>query len=206
MKGALEFMTGIAGQTMYVFFIAGAAFGLLVGVLLIVDSRRVLAWNQRMSRWISTGEALRPLDQPRDIKPMVYRRHRVVGVLVVAGSLYALDVLTFGFHTGALARVFRDLANHGVLATAFEALRVFLILGNAAALAAGVVLAFRPSLLKGIESWADRTYAPGPSAKVLDEMRFQPDTWVAHHPRIAGTLVTVGCTYILVSLLFFVKN
>ena len=205
MKGALAFIGGIAAQTMYVVFLAGAAFGLLVGVLLLVDSRRVLAWNERMSRWVSTGEAVRPLDRPRDIKRLVYRGHRVVGLLVIAGSLYALDVLTFNFQTGALARVFRDLANQGLLATAFEALRVFLILGNAAALAAGFVLAFRPSLLKGLEGWADRSYGR-PQSKALDEMRFQPDRWVAAHPRLAGALVTAGSAYVLIALGFFVNN
>ena len=205
MRGALEFIAGIVGQTLYVVLLAGAALGLVVGLLLLVDSRRVLAWNARMSRWVSTGEALHPLDRPHDIKPLIYRSHRLVGVLVIAGSLYALDVLTFGFQTGALARVFRDLANQSLLSTAFEALRVFLILGNAAALAAGFVLAFRPSLLKGIEGWADRYYARPPS-KSLDEMRFHPDAWVAAHPRLAGALVAAGSAYVLIALGFFAKN
>lgn len=206
MSGALEFFGDIAGQTVYLFLLAGAAFGLLVGILLVLDSRRVLAWNARLSGWVSTGEALGRLDQPRDIKRFVYRRHRLIGLAVVAGSLYALDILTFGFEAEALARAFRDLASQSALAIAFETLRLFFILGNLAALAVGVVLAFRPSLLKGIEAWADRYYGARFDSKSLDEMRFQPDRWVARHPRLAGTLVALGSAYVLVSLGLFAIN
>jgi hypothetical protein len=201
MKGAIDFLAGIVGQTMLVVVLAGAALGLLIGLLLLVDSARVLRWNARLSRWISTREATQPLDVPRDIKRFVYRSHRVVGVLVVAGALYTLDILTFGFQTGALVRAFRDLGNQGVLVMGFESLRLFLILGNIAALAAGAVLCFRPSLLKGIESWADRSYGTRASSGVMDEMRYQPDNWVSRHPRLSGVLVTAGSAFILLRFL-----
>ena len=201
MKGAIEFLAGIVGQTMLVVLLAGAALGLLIGLMLLVDSARVLRWNTRLSRWISTREVTQPLDAPRDIKRFVYRSHRVVGVLVVAGALYTLDILTFGFQTGALVRAFRDLGNQGVLVMAFESLRLFLILGNVVALAAGAVLCFRPSLLKGIESWADRSYATRASSGALDEMRYQPDNWVSRHPRLSGVLVTAGSVFVLLRLL-----
>ena len=201
MKGAIDFLAGIVGQTMLVVVLGGAALGLLIGLLLLVDSARVLRWNTRLSRWISTREATQPLDVPRDIKRFVYRSHRVVGILVVAGALYTLDILTFGFQTGALVRAFRDLGNQGVLVMGFESLRLFLILGNVAALAAGAVLCFRPSLLKGIESWADRSYATRASSGAMDEMRYHPDNWVSRHPRLSGVLVVAGSAFILLRFL-----
>ena len=197
MKGAMDFLAGIVGHTLLVLVIAGAVLGLVVGLMLVIDSARVLRWNARLSRWISTREATQPLDAPRDIKRFVYRSHRVVGLLVVAGALYTLDILTFGFQTGALVRAFRDLGNQGVLVMGFESVRLFLIAGNVAALAAGAVLCFRPSLLKGIEAWADRSYAPRASSGVMDEMRYQPDNWVGRHPRLAGVLATAGSAFIL---------
>lgn len=200
MKGATEFLVGVAGQTLFYVLLAGAALGLVVGLLLLVDSARLLRWNERLSRWVSTREATQPLDAPRDIKRLVYRAHRVVGLLVVAGALYALDVLTFGFQPEALARAFRDLGSQGVLALVFQAVRVFFIVGNLAALAAGLVLCFRPSLLKGVEAWADRTYAARSPSPALDEMRFAPDRWVSRHPRLAGGVVLAASAYIVLSL------
>lgn len=200
MRNAIEFLIGIVGQTLLIAIVLGALLGLAVGVLLLLDTARVLRWNERLSRWISTREAAQRFDRPRDIKRFVYRAHRVIGVLVVAGSLYCLDVLTFGFAPGALARAFRDLGSVSLLEATFESTRLFLLVGNVAALAAGIVLCFRPSLLKGIELWADRTYAARERSAALDQMRFQPDLWVSRHPRLAGGLVLAGSAFILFSL------
>jgi len=200
MRNAIEFLIGIVGQALLTAIVLGALLGLAVGVLLLLDTARVLRWNERLSRWISTREAAQRFDRPRDIKRFVYRAHRVVGVLVVAGSLYCLDVLTFGFAPGALARAFRDLGGLGVLEVTFESMRLFLLVGNVAALGAGIVLCFRPSLLKGIELWADRTYAAREHSAALDQMRFQPDLWVSRHPQLAGALVLAGSAFILFSL------
>jgi hypothetical protein len=200
MRGAIDFLVGIVGQALFIAVLAGAALGLVIGLVLLIDSARVLRWNERMSRWISTREAAQRFDRPRDIKRFVYRAHRVIGVLVVAGALYTLDILTFGFQSGALVRAFRDLGNQGVLGMVVDTGRVFLIVGNLAALAAGVVLCLRPSLLKGLELWADRTYAAREHSAALDQMRFQPDLWVSSHPRLAGFLVLAGSAFILFSL------
>lgn len=200
MRGAIDFLVGILGQTLFVALIAGAALGLVVGLLLVFDSARVLAWNERLSRWISTREATQPLDAPHDIKRFVYRAHRWIGLLVVAGALYALDVLTFGFQSEAVVRAFRDLGSQGLLVMMVDSLRLFLILGNVAALGAGIVLCLRPSLLKGVEAWADRSYNTRESTRTLDEMRFQPDRWVGKHPKLAGALAAAGSAYILLNL------
>lgn len=200
MRNAIEFLIDLVGEALFAGFLVGALLGIVVGALLIFDSARVLRWNERLSRWISTREAVQRFDRPRDIKRFVYRAHRVIGVLVVAGSLYCLDVLTFGFAPGALARAFRDLGGLGVLEVSFESMRLFLIIGNVAALAAGIVLCFRPSLLKGIELWADRTYAAREHSAALDRMRFEPDLWVSRHPLLTGWLVLAGSGFILFSL------
>jgi hypothetical protein len=199
MKGAVDFLVDIAGHTLLVALVLGAALGVVVGLALVFDSPRALRWNARLSRWISTREAMAPLDAPRDLKRFVYRGHRVVGVLVVAGALYSLDGLTFGFSTEALVRAFRDLGNQGVLGVAFDSARLFFLIGNLAALAAGVVLCLRPAALQRIEAWADRTYAPRAGNR-LDEMRFQPDQWVARHPRLAGIIALAGGGFILLRL------
>ena len=200
MRGAVDFLVGIVGQTLLTAIVLGALLGLALGVLLLLDTARALRWNERLSRWISTREAAQRFDRPRDITRFVYRAHRVVGVVVVAGSLYCLDVLTFGFAPGALARAFRDLGSVSLLEMTFESTRLFLLVGNVAALAAGIVLCFRPSLLKGIELWADRTYAAREHSAALDQMRFQPDLWVSRHPRLTGGLVLAGSAFILFSL------
>jgi hypothetical protein len=200
MKALEALLIGTLGPAAVALAIVGAALGTVIGVLLIVDSARVLRWNERLSRWISTRAASDALDRPRDIKPMIYRGHRVFGLFVVAGSLYTLDALKFDFDAQGLARAFRDLGNQSLLTLVFEAVRAFLLVGNLAALGAGIVLCFRPSVLKGLESWADRSFRSPAAQLDTDAMRYEPDQWVGAHPRLAGALVLLGSAYVLFQL------
>ena len=200
MRTAIDLAVATLGPVLFVLFYAGALLGLAVGVMLLVDRARVMRWNQALNRWYSTRQALRKLEEPVDVKRIVYRQHRVLGVILFAGALYTLDVLAFSYQTGALVRAFRDLGNPALLGLVFEAVRIFLIVGNVAALVAAIVLCFRPSLLKGLEAWGDRRYSGRESSKPLEVMRYQPDDFVRARPRIVGALVTVGSVYVLVSL------
>ncbi len=200
MKTAIAFLTEVLGQTLFITLVAGAALGLVIGILLLVDSERALRWNAYMNRWISTGNALSALDRPRDIKRLIYHWHRVVGLLVIAGALYSLNVLAFGFGTEPLVRSFRDLASPTTLRLTVDSLKIFLIAGNVAAIPAGIILCFRPSLLKRVEGWADRQYGTPLTNPNLDAPRYPPDEFVRAHPRLAGALATLGSLFVLVSL------
>ena len=101
---------------------------------------------------------LQRLDEPRDVKRALYRGHRIAGVALFAGALYALDKLWFAYQPGVFARVLQGLGNAELDLVLSESLWLFLVGGNAFALAAALVVIFRPSLLKGLERWADRVY------------------------------------------------
>lgn len=180
------------GQTLYLLLMFGAALSVLIGVLLLVDSARVLHWNAVLNGWVSNGAMLRRLDEPRDVKRVLYRGHRVAGLLVVAGATYALPELWWGS--------FSILHPPGLAMVMFESLRLLLIVGNVAALAAGAVVFFRPSLLKPLERWADRSYRSRISYEDADRMRLQPDEFAKSHPKLVGLLAAVSGVYLLVNL------
>jgi hypothetical protein len=200
MKAIVDLAVYTLGPVLYVLLLGGAALGLVIGIMLLVDSERVMRWNYALNTWYSTRKAMEALEQPLDIKRLVYRWHRVLGILVFAGALYTLDILVFGFNTNALVRAFRDLGNPAILSLVVETVRIFLIVGNIAAFLAAAVLVFRPSLLKGLEAWGDRYYTGRESAKVLDVMRYQPDEFVRARPRMVGALITLGSLYVLLTL------
>jgi hypothetical protein len=203
MTAAFESLVGLLGYTLYLLLLVGAALSMLIGILLLIDSSRVLRWNGVLNGWFSTQGALGTLEAPHDVKRIVYRGHRIAGLLVVAGALYALGALWSRYQAPALARAFRDLGSPELTALIFESLRVFLILGNIAALAAGTVVFFRPSLLKPLESWADRVYRNGMMSEGADRMRLQPDELAKAHPKLLGFFAAAGGAYVIVNLYFF---
>jgi hypothetical protein len=197
MKAVIDLAVFTLAPVLYVLLLGGAALGLVIGVALLVDSERVMRWNTTLNRWYSTRQAMRPLEQPIDVKRIVYRWHRVVGVLVFAGALFTLDVLAFSYKTGALVQAFSGGRDAPVLSILFEAMRIVLIVGNVAGLLAAVVLCFRPSLLKGLEAAADQTYSARAATKPLEVMHYQPDDLVRARPKVVGTLFTLGSLYVL---------
>ena len=200
MKAIIELLVHTLGPALYVLLLGGAAIGVVIGVLLIIDSDRVMRWNYVLNRWYSTRQAMRGLERPIDVKRPLYRWHRVLGAVVFAASLYTLDVLIFGFHTSALVRALRGAADPAVLALILDTVRLFLIAGNGAALLAAAVLIFRPSLLKGVEMWGDRQYSGRATTKPLDIMRYQPDDFVRSRPKLVGGLLVLGSLYVLLTL------
>ena len=200
MKAIIDLAVYTLTPVLYVVLFAGAILALLIGVVLLLDSERALRWNSALNRWYSTHHAFRKLDDPIDVKRVVYRWHRVAGVLLFAGALFTLDVLAFSYQTGALVRAFRGLGNPALLHVVFEAVRIVLIVGNVAGLLAAVILCFRPSLLKGLEAVADRHYGPRESTKRLEVMHYQPDEFVRARPKLVGSVFTVASLYILFSL------
>jgi hypothetical protein len=200
MKAVIELLVHTLGPVLYILLLGGAALGAVVGILLLVDSERVMRWNYVLNRWYSTRQAMRALERPIDVKRPFYRWHRVLGAVVFAASLFTLDVLVFGFHTSALVRALRGSADPALLSLVLDAVRLFLIAGNLAALIAAAVLVFRPSLLKGLEVWGDRQYSGRAATKPLDIMRYQPDDFVRSRPRLVGGLLVLGSAYVLITL------
>jgi len=189
------------GPVLYVLLMAGAALGLVVGVMLVRDSQRVMAWNSALNRWYSGRGALQPLERSVDVKRVVYRWHRVLGALLFAGALYTLDVVVFSARTEPLVRTFRDLGSPVLVGLLVEAVRIVLIIGNVAALIAAAVLCFRPSLLKGLEAWGDRQYSLSDSRRAaLETMRYGPDQFVVGRPKLLGSLIALGSLYVLATL------
>lgn len=200
MKAVIELLVHTLGPVLYILLLGGAALGAVVGILLLVDSERVMRWNYVLNRWYSTRQAMRALERPIDVKRPFYRWHRVLGAVVFAASLFTLDVLVFGFHTSALVRALRGAGDPALLSLVLDAARLFLIAGNLAALIAAAVLVFRPSLLKGLEVWGDRQYSGRTATKPLDIMRYQPDDFVRSRPRLVGGLLVLGSAYVLITL------
>jgi hypothetical protein len=200
MKAVIELLVQTLGPALYVLLLGGGVLGVVIGILLLVDSERVMRWNYVLNKWYSTRQAMRALDRPIDLKRPFYRWHRVLGAVVFAASLYTLDVLVFGFHTSALVRALRGTADPALLALILDTVRLFLSAGNIAALVAAAVLVFRPSLLKGVEAWGDRQYSGRVATKPLDIMRYQPDDFTRRRPKLVGGLLVLGSLYVVVTL------
>ncbi|MFY9316570.1 MAG: hypothetical protein WAO95_13545 [Burkholderiales bacterium] len=196
----LKFLSQIVNQSIFIFLVIGAAFALIAGLMLLFDSQRAFRIAERLDRWVSTREAIRPLEEHRVISRPLYRMHRLVGALICAGALYSLIVLGMPSGEAAIKTSLSGIGPTRFVAWISESLRYFLLIGNFGALLFGLVFVLRPSALKGLEAWADRRISERKAIKPLEQMRLSADQVLRRHPRAVGALVVLGSLYVLLNL------
>lgn len=177
----------------------GLALALLVGVLLLAHPRALFALNARLSRWVDTRALFGALDQPHSVERFFYRHHRIVGALIALGAAYVLWRWVFAYDRSDLqALLGQRWVTQGLdwIPVALEAALVAL---HGAILAIGLVIFFRPSLLKGLERTANQ-WQPGLETARLDAVVGNLDGAFEGHPRVSGLLLAVTSTWCLLAL------
>jgi hypothetical protein len=196
----LKFLSQIVNQSIFVFLMVGAAFSLLVGLMLLLDSKRAFRIGERLDRWVSTRAVIKPLEEHRSISRPLYRMHRLLGSLICAGALYSLIVLGMPSGETAIAKSLSGIGPRPFAAWVAESLRYVLLVGNFGALLFGLVFIARPSALKSLEAWADRRISERKAVMPLEKMRMSADQFLRRHPQTVGVLVILGSLYVLLNL------
>jgi hypothetical protein len=196
----LKFLSQIVNQSIFIFLMVGAAFALIAGLLLLFDSRRAFRIGEWLDRWVSTRQVIRPLEKQHSIARPMYRMHRLVGALICAGALYALIVLGTAQGAAAITKSLSGLGSRYFVEWLSDSLRLFLLIGNAGALVFGLFFILRPSALKRLEAWADRSISGRQATKPLEISHHPADKFVRAHPRMVGALVILGSLYVLLNL------
>jgi hypothetical protein len=185
-------------QSFLIFVVVGCAFSLVIGVWMLLKPESVLRLNQYFSKWFGTEKLAAALDAPHSIELALYRRHRTVGVLVLAGGLYILYVMLFAFSKRAGGDLGYGL-NPQIAAWLLDALGVMLVLSSVLGLVIGFFLVVRPSVFKPIEEWGNKWYATEKSLRVMEAMHLKPDEAMIRNYRIVAALVIAGSLYALLS-------
>jgi hypothetical protein len=196
----LKFLSQIVNQSIFVFLMVGAAFSLLVGLMLLLDSKRAFRIGERLDRWVSTRAVIKPLEEHRNVSRPLYRMHRLMGLLICAGALYSLIVLGMPSGEAAIVKSLSGIGPKLFSAWISESLRYMLLAGNFGALLFGLVFIVRPSALKSLEAWADRRISERKAVMPLEKMRMSADQFLRRHPQTVGVLVILGSLYVLLNL------
>ena len=101
--------TTLFAKTLLMLLITGSMTGLLVGIWMLIRPESFLRANQFFLQWYSLRKATKPLMVPHRTERFVYRHHRPIGLLVVAGSVYVLYLLFSQYdHQKVIAAFFGD--------------------------------------------------------------------------------------------------
>lgn len=170
---------------------------LVVGLFLSVAPRRFLDATARLNRWISTEAAFASLDRSRPTDRFFYRRHLWVGALLVFGGVYILYVFWVWYDRARLVSALPVIYNAAASAWIYDSLVILLRGTGVVGFLAGMVVTLRPSLLKALETRANRWVATEQWTKPLDRQKELPPHWFPGRARWFGVAVSVGSIYIM---------
>lgn len=174
----------------------GAA-ALLLGLTLLVRPRAVWRFCAILDEWWSADALIQWLNTPRAVERLLYRHHRPFGALLIAGSVYTLYAQAFRFEMAAAAPFLAQRLPEPLIAPMLHGAALFLFFGNLFAFAVGVVVFLRPSLLKGLEGWANRWLGVDTLTRTLDRPYWEVDRLIRRRPQTVGTGLVLAGLYIL---------
>jgi len=196
----LKLLQKIIWQTFLWVALLGGVTGLLMGIALLFRSSLVFRISERMNVWISSRQAMRPLERPIDIERAVYRWHRIIGVALLVGALFTLYVAALRFQGPELGVVFGKFVRIEIARWLGQSLRIFLIVANVAALLIAAIIILRPSALKPLEIWANRQYSARRATREWEIPRNLIDPIVQANPRLTGAILAVASLCVLLVL------
>jgi hypothetical protein len=181
-------LTQILIPGVVVFLFAVSVLGLALGLGLVLRTAGTLGFIAFMNRWVSTRQALQPLEASVRLAPGVAGA-RWFGVLLAGIGAYALVMLLANFDVPRLAALFRLDPRLSPGSLGLEALKWLLVIGSLAALAAGVMLTFFPRAWRALEERANRWYSTGELEAAGDKVYLSLERLVEARPRSAGGVI-----------------
>lgn len=188
-------------RSLAIFLLFGALLGIAAGLLLIFKPQLMARINRVANRWISTRQLNQLLDRSVSIEHWFYRHHRAIGMMVVLGAGYIFIHFGLLFDKAAALHHLAGFVPPRLLDVLLDALVLSALLGAALALMVGLFLWLRPSLLRGMETEANRWVSSRQATKPLEIPRDQVERFVARHARRVGWLLLLASVYLLFALL-----
>jgi len=196
MRDGISFLYDLVLATLAGLIVFGAALGIVLGLLLVFAPDLAGRMQAVFNRRYSLRRALRPFEVSRFGERSFYRHHRVWGTLIVIGAtIYLLTWITF--EKAGLASLAPD--PESLARWLIDSAEVFLTGGNIVALAVGLVIFFRPSLLKGLEERANTWVSTRRWARQWDQESSVAEGVSRQHPRVTGVLLILGGGFVLAS-------
>lgn len=191
----MDILYEIAWRSALLFLWIGSALALLLGVGLLLAPARTERINRFFARWIDTRKIESELDRPRWTERFVYRHHRIVGAFILSGSVFVV----FQFLLRPFRQRIAPLAAHDMFGL-LDATVAFFIIGGVLGALIGLIILFKPSLLRELEGEANRWVSTEKFTRAFNAMYFSFDEKVMRHRRLSGLFLAGAGAYVFVIL------
>jgi len=176
---------------------------LIVGILLLFSPQKMGQLKALSDRWLTPRKSLKPLEIPRESDAFLYRHHQWIGAMAIILPIITIYLLLYSV-AEQLPRSSISRQEHYLFwSWLFESATLFLWMANIFAFLVGIVIFFRPSLLKWVEESSNRWFSTRQGLRKLDRSYPQLDQLMMRKSHWTGIFLIAGSLYILVLILTF---
>ncbi|PPK75451.1 hypothetical protein B0F87_106300 [Methylobacter tundripaludum] len=194
----MNILNQILLQSSLMLFWSGSVVGVLVGVAMLLKPEQLMRLNQQASRWVCTEKIAVQFDCRRRVEPFIYRHHRLMGSAVLIGAVFVLHTFLFRYNLRFISTLIPK--NYWWLS---DALVTMLLIGSVlAALIGGIVLT-KPSLLRDIETSANRWICTEHVSSWINSKHHFIEQFFFRYHRFFGALILTASLYVLVVLRYY---
>jgi hypothetical protein len=183
----MDLFNDIVWRSFLLLLWGGSVVAVLLGFGLLIAPAQTEKISRYWSRWIDTSRINKTIGKPRQLEKWVYRHHRIVGGLILFGSLYVLNV--FLLRTGRMK--IERLASTDPFGVV-DAVWVFFVISGVLSAFFGAVIAFKPSILRDLEVSLNKSISSKNLLERYKLLYFPIDAYIFQR-RKSSALILIGC-------------
>lgn len=183
----------------FVFFMLVSIFSFIVGVSIALRNATMLRFFAFMNESYSVRRAMKPLDIPHFVEPMLLRHPGVLGFIIATGASLSIYLL-MDIDPEVLQPIYLGPFSYFSALVLAGYTKSFLLISNSVCVAIGLLLLFFPRILSRIEAYADRWYSFRKQTLPLAQMHLGVDKWVLAHPTVSGFTLSIMSLGLFVSM------
>jgi hypothetical protein len=201
--GFLGFIDRVIIPAVMFIVIVGGISGVLLGCALVFRSAATLRFINRMNSWVSTRQALQPLEAPHNVdgapgpggrRPRLGAFLLVGGVIAVYFLIVRLDFARSPYVPGV------DLLRWFLSGLALEATKWILVAGSAFAALIGLLMLLAPGRLAVFEGRLNQWHSSRHFLAADEKMHLALEPHVEAHPGAAGWTIAVASLLVTLAM------
>ena len=196
----MEIFWEIGLETIEILTLVFGIMGMTLSLMLMFSPRLTQNLSNILNRSINVEKRLEYLDKNIQISDFFYSHHIAVGLILVAGSAFSLFFFFFSLDVSKFTGIFFG-SRSNLFAAELVVSTITWIgkIGCLAGLFIGLLMAFKPDILRSIESRLNSWFETKPMVEKFDKTSHDVDSFFFRHPVAVG-LVGAVISFFLISL------
>lgn len=191
----MDIVNEIFWQSLVIFLWIGSVLAFAVGVAMLFTPAKARQWNKFFGRWIDTHGLETALDRPRWTERFVYRHHRLVGTLLLAGSFFVI----YKFLLRKVGDTIEPMATNDHFGL-WQATVAIFVIGGVFGAVLGAIMISKPSLLRELEVASNRWISTEGFLELFNRAHGYLDEVIFSHRKLVGAFLVLASTYIFFRL------